>query len=41
MLRADLVSRFDGQGVAPAALCALESELPYRVTLGWALPSGG
>jgi amino acid adenylation domain-containing protein len=38
-LRADLASRFDGQGVAPAALCALESELPYHVTLGWSLPS--
>jgi amino acid adenylation domain-containing protein len=38
-LRAELAARCAGQGVDPHALCALEQELPYTVSLDWAMPS--
>lgn len=37
--REQLSERMAGEGVQPAALCALEATLPYRVTLGWGMDS--
>ena len=38
-LRAELAATSADAGVDPAALCALERTLPYRVALSWARPS--
>ena len=38
-LRAELAAPQAAAGVDPAALCALERTLPYRVALSWARPS--